>query len=403
MLVSGALLSSRGALFPALQHIGLNETEVRRAWVAFRYGAWSIKTLLQEWREHVERQGQWQARQYAGYYVKSVDITAYWRPTLKGIRSQHYDAQAEKALPAVVFGLVGRVGHVGEQRMALLTELIRADLTDPSEAVLQTQLLQRVALGLVSDEMPVFDAGFKLKALHEAGLPRFVVRLAKNFTARCNYLPGSSKLGRPPEYGEIVRPLPRTYDSKLIDATFPDHTESWQAQGLTFRAEFWYNLVLPDVKPNPANNTFTVVAIYDPRFEEPWLLACPLQLSAPDLHGFYRDRWPIEQLPLAAKHMVGAHRQFVFAQESCFRLPELSLLAGSIQTYLAATLPPIPTGFWDRNPKCTPGRLRSWLARTTFSDLPPLASGQIRKKSSVTNHLPKGIHAHRRSKQPVFT
>ena len=179
--------------------------------------------------------------------------------------------------------------------------------------------------------------------------------------------------------------------------------ETWQERGFTFRAEFWYDLVLTDIKPDPENDIFTVAAIYDPRFEEPWLLACPLQLGGSDLHGFYLDRWPIEQLPLAAKHMVGAHRQFVFAKESCFRLPELSLLAGSIQTYLAATLPPIPTGFWDRTPKHTPGRLRSWLARTTFSDLPPLPRGQIRKKLSVTNHLPKGIHAHRRSKQPVFT
>jgi len=402
MLVSGALLSSRGALFPALQSVGLNETEVRRAWAAFRYGAWSITKLLQEWREHVEGQGQWQAHPYAGYYVKSVDITAYWRPTLKGIRSQHYDAQAEKALPAVVFGLVGRVGHIGEQRMALLTDLIRADLNNPSEVALQTQLLEQVALGLADDEMPVLDAGFKLKALYEAGLPRFVVRLAKNFTARRNHLPAPTNLGRPAEYGEIVRPLSRIYNGKQIEATLPDHIETWQEHGLTFRAEFWYDLALSDVKPDPENDTFTVVVIYDPRFEEPWLLACPLQLNGPDLHDFYRARWPIEQLPLAAKHMVGAHRQFVFAKESCFRLPELSLLAGSIQTYLAATLPPIPTGFWDRTPKRTPGRLRCWLARTTFSDLPPLAPGQIRKKSSVTSHLPKGIHAHRRSKQPVF-
>ena len=160
MLVSGALLSSRGALFPALQAVGLKEDEVRRAWTAFRYGAWSITGLLQAWREHVESQGQWQAQQYAGYYVKSVDITAYWRPTLKGIRSQHYDAQAEKALPAVVFGLVGQVGHIGEQRMALLTDLIRADLNNPSEVALQTQLLEQVALGLADDEMPVLDAGF---------------------------------------------------------------------------------------------------------------------------------------------------------------------------------------------------------------------------------------------------
>lgn len=116
MLVSGALLSSRGALFPALQSIGLKAAEVRRSWVAFRYGAWTIVTLLNTWQKHVEGHGHWQAHQYAGYIVKAVDVTAYWRPRLKGLQSKHYHAQANKALPAVVVGLVGRVGSVGEQR-----------------------------------------------------------------------------------------------------------------------------------------------------------------------------------------------------------------------------------------------------------------------------------------------
>jgi hypothetical protein len=400
MLVSGALLASRGALFPALQSTGLEAAEVRRAWAAFRYGAWSIDSMMKTWQTHIEEQGKWQAHQYAGYYVKAVDITAYWRSSVKGIKSKHYDAQANRALLAVVFGLVGRVGSVGEQRMAVLSNLIRADLTDPSESALQTELIKQVALGLADDEIPVLDAGFKLKALHEAGLPRFVVRLAKNFTARRNVLPDYSG-GRRPEYGLIVRPLARSYKGRLIERTPPDHVETWQNQGLEFRAEFWYDLALRECKVSPENQTFTVVAIYGPRFEEPWLLACPLKLDGPDLWGIYYDRWPIEQLPLASKHMVGAHRQFVFAEESCYRLPELSLLAGSIQTYLAATLPPIPTGFWDHKPKRTPGRLRRWLARMTFSELPSPEQGRIRKKASVTDHLPKGIRGHRRSKQPV--
>ena len=402
MLVSGALHDSRGALFPALQATGLSEAEVRRAWAAFRYGAWSIEGLLLNWQGHVAEQAQWQAHQYAGYFVKAVDITAYWRPTLKGIKSRHYEAQADKALPAVVFGLVGRVGQVGEQRLALPTNLIRGEVSDPSEMTLQTKLLKQVAQELTDDEMPVLDAGFKLKALAEAGLPRFVVRLAKNFTARRNFLPDYTG-GRPPEYGALVRPLSRTYTGQLIEATPPDRVQTWQHHGLEFRAEFWDDLVLPECKPSADNKTFNVAAIYDPRFKEPWLLASPLKLSGPDWWGIYHDRWPIEQLPLAAKHMVGAHRQFVFAQESCYRLPELSLLAGSIQSYLAATLPPIPTGFWDRQPKSTPGRLRRWLARTTFADLTPLAQGQLRKKASVTNHLPKGILGHRRSRQPTVT
>jgi hypothetical protein len=165
--------------------------------------------------------------------------------------------------------------------------------------------------------------------------------------------------------------------------------ETWQHLGLEFRAEFWDDLVLRECQPSEKNQTFTVVAVYDPRFETPWLLACPLQLSGADFWGFYHDRWPIEQLPLAAKQMVGAQRQFVSAEESCYRLPELSLLAGSMLTYLAATLPPIPTGFWDRHPKGTPGRLRRWLGRTTFSDLPPLSNGQIRRKSSLQTICPR--------------
>jgi hypothetical protein len=399
MLVSGALHSSRGALFPALQALGLKDAEVRRTWAAFRYGAWAIGTMLRTWQTYVEGQGHWQAHHYAGYYAKAVDITAYWRPTLKGIQSKHYDAQAEKALPAVVLGMIGRVGGVGQQRIALLTALVRADLDDPSEAGLQERLLQRVAAELAADEMPIFDAGFKIGDLYEAGLPRFVVRLAKNFTARRNYLPAYAEKGRPAEYGQRVRPLARTYKDKQIAATPPDRLTTWQQQDLAFRAEFWDDLVLPDTKPDPAQQTFTVAVVYDPRFEEPWLLACPLKLSGAALWALYHDRWPIEQLPLAAKHMVGAHRQFVFASESCYRLPELSLLAGSIQTYLAAALPPIPTGFWDRHPKHTPGRLRRLLARTPFSDLPTPWPGRIRKKRVVSDHLPKGVLAHRRAKQ----
>jgi hypothetical protein len=366
-----------------------------------RYGAWQTERLLATWRAYVADQGEWQASQYGGYYAKAVDITAYWRPTLKGLKSKHYDGEANKALPAVVFGMVGRVGRISKQRMALLTDLIRADLTDPSETALEDKLLRQVALTLSDDEIAVLDAGFKLKALYEADLDRFLLRLAKNFTARRNFLP-EYQGGRPHEYGEIVRPLPRFYKGKQIAATDPDRVETWQHHGLEFRAEFWDDLVLRDLKPSAENPTFTVAAVYDPRFDEPWLLACSLKLNGTDCWGLYHDRWPIEQVPLASKHMVGAQRQFVSAEESCYRLPELSLLAGSIQTYLAATLPPIPTGFWDRNPKGTPGRLRRWLGRMTFSDLPALSSSRIRKKSSVTDHLPKGVLGHRRSKQPTL-
>ena len=103
--------------------------------------------------------------------------------------------------------------------------------------------------------------------------------------------------------------------------------------------------------------------------------------------------------PLGAKQTLGGARQFVHAPESCRRLPELTLLASTMLTYLAATLPPTPTGFWDRNPKPTAGRLRRVLAGTPYPNTYPLP-GRLREKASVTSHLPKGILGHRRQKRP---
>ena len=54
----------------------------------------------------------------------------------------------------------------------------------------------------------------------------------------------------------------------------------------------------------------------------------------------------------------GPARQFVHAPETVQRLPELTLLAGAVLTYAAATGPAVPTGSWDRVPQRTPGRLR---------------------------------------------
>ena len=170
---------------------------------------------------------------------------------------------------------------------------------------------------------------------------------------------------------------------------------SWQEYGRKNRAEIWTNLLLPGVVPHPNNETFQVLAIYDPLYAQPWLLATDLPIAPPDVKALYQDRWPIEQIPLAAKHMLGAHRQFVFAQESIQPLPELALLAGSIQSFLAATLPVTAIGFWDRNPRRTPGRLRRVLFGRLFPSSYPFAE-RIRKKGSVTDHLPKRIAAHRR-------
>ena len=100
-------------------------------------------------------------------------------------------------------------------------------------------------------------------------------------------------------------------------------------------------------------------------------------------------RWLIEQLPLAAKQMLGAARQFVHEQETCQRFPELALLAGAVLTYAAATSPAVPTGSWDRQPRRTPGRLRRLLGQADFpTDFP--WPERLRGKVAVTDHLPKG-------------
>lgn len=401
MLVSGQLLFSRGAIFPALQRMGLSAPAVRRAWAAFATGSWQISDLLARWQVLVEQEGVWQEHCFAGYRVKAVDLTAFWRPELKNCPFKHYQPEAGKALPAIVLGVVTRVGQVGSQRVPLPTLFVRSDENDPAESKLEARLLAQVAVTLAVDELIVLDAGFNISDLQAAGIKRYTVRLAKNATARRNELPEYQGKGRPPEYGELVRPLPRSYQGKSIAATPPDRQESWREGELTLRAEFWDNLVLSDQKPGA--ESFNIAAIYDPRYKDPLLLATPLKLSGETLREIYRDRWPVEQIPLAAKQMIGAVRQFVHAPESCHRLPELALLAGAILTYVAAKLPPIPTGFWDRAPKSTPGRLRRHLEGLPFFSNLPLPA-RIRKKASVTDHLLKGILAHRRrprAPQPV--
>jgi hypothetical protein len=164
------------------------------------------------------------------------------------------------------------------------------------------------------------------------------------------------------------------------------------------RVEVWRDLVLPKTVPHSHNPTFDVYAFHDPAFKHPWLLATSVKLSFESVHAIYTDRWPVEQLPLSAKQMLGTHRQFVHTPDSVQRLPELALLAGSIVSFLAATFPPLPVGFWDRHPKATPGRFRRALFGQPFPKDAPLL-GQLREKHSVTTHLPKGFLA-RLSKAP---
>jgi len=395
MLVSGALLPQRGALFPALQATGLSAEATRRAWAAFGKGVWQTAVLLRLWQAQIEVLPGWQVHEHAGYRAVAVDVTAFWRPALRNCPSKHYHPAANRALPAVIFGIIGVVGQVGEQRLACPLAFERVHLKDTRESRLWQDLLQWVKRHLGARDVAVMDAGVKLADVQAAGIERYVLRLASNFTARRNFPAPYCGKGRLPIYGEKIRPLARCYKGKTIAASLPDRVETWIEKGVTLRADIWDNVILPDGLPGKAAKTFQVYAIHDPTYATPWLLATPLDLQAATLKAMYQDRWPVEQIPLAAKQMVGAHRQFVHADESIQRLPELALLAGSILSYLAATSPLAPTGFWDRQPKRTPGRFRRTLMGKPFPQSYPLPK-QIRKKASFTSHLPKGILAHRR-------
>jgi len=119
MLVSGALLPNRGAMFPALKSIGLSDAATRRAWAAFRKGVWQMPAILVLWREQVKQMPGWQEHRYEGYRPIPADITAFWRPALKNCPSKHYHPAANRALPAVIMGVTGEVGEINGQRIAL--------------------------------------------------------------------------------------------------------------------------------------------------------------------------------------------------------------------------------------------------------------------------------------------
>jgi hypothetical protein len=387
-----------------LSAVGLSAGAVRRAWAALGHGSWTSQRLVKAWARVVEAEGFWQPHLHGGYHPVAVDITGFARPRLQACPTSHDSTTVGKAVPAIPIGIIARVGSVGAQRFGLPRGLVRADPDDPSPSAHRRVLLTRAVELQASAEVLVTDREFTVGQLQAAGATAWVTRLLKNVTARRAEPPPYPGRGRPATYGELVRPLARRRKEREIPATRPDQTTTWTEHASdgerSLRAAQWTGLVLPDAAPG--SPTFTIVAITDPAYTEPLLVATPLALSPQVLRELYRDRWPVEQLPLAAKHMLGAARQFVHQQETCQRFPELALLAGAVLTYAAATSPAIPTGSWDRQPRRTPGRLRRLLAQADFPADFPLPE-RLRRKVAVTDHLPKGWWGQRHPRTPTIT
>jgi len=395
-MVNGSFLISRGAVHGALKASDFEDDEIRRGWSALRYGSWEIERLLSAWQLQVAIDNEWSVRRYEGYKVKSLDITGFWRPKLEGEVNKLYNSAAGKALPAIIFGVMVTSGEINGKRVPLLDKIVRCEV-GTSEPEFHAQLLNDAATSNHPDEITVVDAGFELSEIAESGLSQFVIRMASNCTARRNVLPDYKGIGARPKYGEIIRPLARTRLENKIEASPCEKSGDFSYQGRTIEYHAWHELVTTTTKVHADNETVSIYAFFDPHYLKPMVLATDMNLKPETVYRVYRERWPVEHPPLAAKQMIGLHQQFVFSDESCFRLPELGLLAGNILAHTAAALPTIPTGYWDRTPKSTPGRLRRLLAKAIFPT-PDELHPELRKKNSVSDHLPKGILGHRRTK-----
>jgi hypothetical protein len=397
-LVTGRLLAARGALFPALADAGLPPDAVRRAGAALATGHWQLAPLLAAFHQQAQAEGRWQPCTVAGYRPVACDLVGFFRPRLRHCPTAHFSQPAGQTLPAVPFGVVARVGAVGTQRVPLPVACVRAAADDPSDHALMDRALRAAAAGLLADEWLVADRGFPLSQVQAAQVPRFLLRVPRTFTARRAFPPEYAGKGRPAQRGALVRPLPRQRKGRTLPATPPDRTERWQDGKHVLVAHYFDDLVRADQKPGAA--TFHCLVVFDPRYRDPWVLVTPQPLAGATCRALYPHRWPVEQLPLAAKQMLGASRQFVFGAESRQRLPELAMLAGALLMYAAATQPAVPSGFWDRAPRPTVGRLRRLLARADFPAVAALPAA-FRKKLSPTTHLPKGVLGHRRQKRPL--
>lgn len=228
-------------------------------------------------------------------------------------------------MSGIGLGLVCGVGEVEGERIPLLRHIIRMNKKEPSEKKLKHKSLKWVAHHRSKTEVLIVDAGVEISDLQEAGVTAYVVRVARNITARRNELPEYKGRGARPRWGNSVRPLARLYKEKLIEATVPDRTETFVVAGRQVVAHSWLSVVRSDQRPCATNPTYAIWVFHDPLYQNPLSVATDLQhLQAATVYHLYENRWPVEQIPLVGKQLLGLHRQFVFADESCQRLPELA-------------------------------------------------------------------------------
>ncbi len=419
-MFSGYFIESGGAVTPAIEAFLRREVKdekerearTRRGAKAVTYGSYNLKELIDKLQAIVDEEGHWQPTVVQGYRVAPVDFTAYRRAAVKQLKAKAYVSDTDKAVPAVPIGMIGTVGQVNGQRIALLKNVALADLSVNDGSAHKKQLYKQVAKELAEDEIAVFDAGFRLVEAIEANIPRSLIRLAKNVTfgKRAGRIPKrtSGKGPEPSQYkAEIVRPLARKHGGKTLPATAADEIcKMTDESGREIKVHIWHKVYFLErqlkkvtdkrKKQTLRHTPLQVMAIYDPAYEDPMLIGTPLLSLKPRAAcKIYVSRWPIEGLPQTGKYILsgGGGTHYVHHPTAMQRLPVLSLIFGSLLKYVAATLPPFRAGFWDRILKPTYGRLLRHLKKVGIQ-----LSGQLFKKESVTAHLPVGYEAIRLSK-----
>lgn len=123
---------------------------------------------MTNWQTYVKGMTGWQEHRYEGYKPITVDVRAFWRSALKNCPGKHYHPAAQRALPVVIMGLVGEVGEIGGQRLALPLAIERVHPKDPSEKRLWKDMLKKVKKGQAADAIIVADVGVKITDMQAA-------------------------------------------------------------------------------------------------------------------------------------------------------------------------------------------------------------------------------------------
>ena len=231
------------------------------------------------------------------------------------------------------------------------------DLKVNDEVERTKQLYKQVAIELEEDEIAVLDAGFSLVQAVKVGISHCLIRLAKNITfgETAGKIPErtSTKGKTPSQYRtKIVRPLERKHGDKILPATEADEIYTFiDEDGQEIAVHIWNTLYFLERQLKTVSNKqkkkrlrhtpIKVMAIYDPRYDEPLLVGTPLlELRPESAPKLYAARWPVEGLPQTGKYILsgGSGTHYVHHPTAMKRLPVLSLLFGSLLKYVDTVL-----------------------------------------------------------------